>query len=188
MTPKVVELWARIVRKCEGSRLFLKAGPLADAGVVEKVKKQFADQGIDPSRLLLEGRTPGQQGHLARYADIDIALDPFPYSGTTTTCEALLMGVPVVALSGDRHASRVSASLLKRIGLDSLVATTPKQYQQIALELALPAKRAKLAERRAGLRNTLLNSPLCDKTRYAREVEAAYRSLWRSFCRPTSQQ
>lgn len=180
MSPKVVELWARIVRKTEGSRLFLKAGPLADAGVRERVTKQFVDQGLDASRLVLEGRTPGQLGHLARYAEIDIALDPFPYNGTTTTCEALFMGVPVVALSGDRHAARVSASILRRIGLDSLAAETPKQYQQIATALA--QSRPRLVEMRAGLRARLLGSTVCDGARYAREVEAAYRSMWQAWC------
>ena len=181
MTPRVVELWARIVRKAEGSRLFLKSGPLADAGVRERVTKQFVDQGIDASRLVLEGRTPGQLGHLARYAEIDVALDPFPYNGTTTTCEALYMGVPVVALEGDRHASRVSASILRRVGLDSLVSATPKQYQATALGLA--KNPARLAELRAGMRARLASSPLSDKAGFARSVEAAYRALWGAWCR-----
>lgn len=180
MTPRVVELWARIVGKVQGARLFLKAGPLADEGVRKHVQQQFEAHGLDPSRLLLEGRTPGQLGHLERYADVDIALDPFPYNGTTTTCEALFMGVPVIALAGDRHVSRVSASILQRVGLDAFVGTSPKHYQQIAVDLSQQRKR--LGELREGMRARFLASPLCDRTRYAREVEAAYRQMWTTWC------
>jgi predicted O-linked N-acetylglucosamine transferase (SPINDLY family) len=128
----------------------------------------------------LEGRTNGQSAHLARYAEIDIALDPFPYNGTTTTCEALWMGVPVVALQGDRHVARVTSALLHRVGLESLVGTTPKQYQTIALDLAKNKKR--LVELRAGMRARIQSSSLCNKVGFAREVETAYRSMWQTFC------
>jgi protein O-GlcNAc transferase len=181
MTPKVVELWARLLRKAPGSRLLLKAGPLADAGVRDRITRRFVEQGVEASRLALEGRTPGQLAHLARYAEVDIALDPFPYNGTTTTCEALWMGVPVIALEGDRHAARVSAGILRRVGLDPLVAGTPKQYQALALELA--RRPARLAELRASLRARLSSSPLLDRAGFARGVESAYRALWRAWCR-----
>lgn len=180
MTPKVVELWARIVRKAGNARLLLKATPLSDPGVREYVQQQFAKQEFDLSKLILEGRTNGQAAHLARYADIDIALDPFPYNGTTTTCEALWMGVPVIALQGDRHAARVSAALLHRVGLETLVGTSPKQYQTIALDLAKNRKR--LAEVRAGLRERMRSSSLYNKLGFAGEVEGAYRTMWQTFC------
>ncbi|MBK9263354.1 MAG: glycosyltransferase [Polyangiaceae bacterium] len=181
MTPKVVELWARIVRKAGNARLLLKANPLSDPAVCDYVKQQFAKHDFDLSRLVLEGRTSGQAAHLARYSEVDIALDPFPYNGTTTTCEALWMGVPVVSLEGNLHASRVTSALLKRVGLGSLVGTTPKQVQSIALELA--KNRAKLADLRAGMRARLQGSSLCNNANFAREVEAAYRAMWQSFCR-----
>jgi len=130
---------------------------------------------------LLEVGRAGQRGTLSGYADIDIALDPFPYNGTTTTCEALWMGVPVISLQGDRHAARVTSALMQRVGLESLVATTPKQYQSIALELAKNQKR--LTELRAGMRERLRGSSLCNKAGFAREVEAAYRTMWETFCR-----
>lgn len=184
MSPKVVELWARIVRKAGNARLVLKASPLSDPLVCDYVKKQFAKHEFDLSKLVLEGRTNGQGAHLGRYGEIDIALDPFPYNGTTTTCEALWMGVPVISLQGNQHVSRVTAGLLQRIGLESLVATTPKQYQQIALELAKNKKR--LGELRSGMRERLRGSPLMNKAGFAREVEAAYRSMWQTCCREAS--
>lgn len=181
MTPKVVELWARIIRKAGNARLLLKAAPLADPLVRDYVQKQFAKHDFDLSKLVLEGRTPGQAAHLQRYGEIDIALDPFPYNGTTTTCEALWMGVPVIGLQGNNHVSRVTAALLQRIGLESLVATSPKQYQSIAVELA--KNKSRLAELRAGMRTRFQASPLHDKAGFAREVEAAYRTMWQAFCR-----
>lgn len=180
MTPKVVEEWARILKNVPGSRLFLKARPLADAGVREYVAQQLAAQGVPAERLLLEGRTQGQLGHLARYADVDIALDPYPYNGTTTTFEALWMGVPVIALEGDRHAARVSAAILKRLGLDTLVGAKAKHYRSIAVDLA--KNPARLADLRAGMRARLQGSPLCDRAGFARQIEAAYRDLWRAWC------
>ena len=185
MTPKVVELWARIVRKAGNARLLLKATPLSDPAVRDYVQQQFAKHDFDLSKLVLEGRTAGQAAHLARYADIDIALDPFPYNGTTTTFEALWMGVPVISLQGDRHAARVTSAILQRVGLESLVATTPKQYQSMALELAKNKKH--LTELRAGMRERLRLSSLCNKTGFAREVEAAYRTMWETFCRQGGQ-
>jgi len=181
MSPKVVELWARIVRKAGNARLVLKASPLSDPMVRDYVQKQFAKQDFDLSKLVLEGRTSGQGAHLARYGEIDIALDPFPYNGTTTTCEALWMGVPVISLQGNLHVSRVTSGLLQRVGLESLVATTPKQYQQIAIDLAKNKKR--LAELRSGMRARLMGSPLLNKAGFAREVEAAYRTMWQTSCR-----
>ncbi len=181
MTPKVVELWARIVRKAGNARLLLKANPLSDPGVCNYVKNQFAKHDFDLSKLVLEGRTNGQAAHLARYSEIDIALDPFPYNGTTTTCEALWMGVPVVSLQGDRHVARVTSALLQRVRLESLVGTTPKQYQTIALDLA--KNRQRLAELRAGMRTRLSGSSLCNQSGFAREIEAAYRTMWQTFCR-----
>jgi len=181
ISSKTIELWARVLQKVPGSRLFLKSAPLADPGVRAHVAEQFAAQGIEESRLLLEGRTRGQLGHLERYADVDIALDPFPYNGTTTTCEALVMGVPVVCMEGDRHASRVTASILRRVGLDAFVATKQKQYVSIAADLAKsPARLEKL---RAEQRDKLEASPLFDRKNFARSVEVAYRQAWAEWCR-----
>jgi predicted O-linked N-acetylglucosamine transferase (SPINDLY family) len=111
---------------------------------------------------------------------MDIALDPFPYCGTTTTCEAMYMGVPVVTLAGNTHASRVGISLLQAAGLPELIARDESEYLGITAGLAAdPARRASL---RASLRNRMLASTLCSAAPYTRNVEAAYRTAWRERC------
>jgi predicted O-linked N-acetylglucosamine transferase (SPINDLY family) len=126
---------------------------------------------VTPDRLELIGLLPDQHDHLAAYDKVDIALDPFPYNGTTTTCEALWMGVPVISLAGEVHAGRVGVSLLHGVGLDELVAHTTSKYVVKAIELANdPVKVSRL---RKGLRATFLTSPLCDAKRFARDVESA---------------
>jgi protein O-GlcNAc transferase len=111
---------------------------------------------------------------------MDVALDPFPYNGTTTTCEALWMGVPVVALIGDRHASRVGLDLLTRVGLPELAAPDAESYVRRAAGLVedLPA----LSSLRQGLRERMRQSPLCDAARFGRDFDAALRQMWRQYC------
>jgi predicted O-linked N-acetylglucosamine transferase (SPINDLY family) len=123
---------------------------------------------------------PGAAAHLAAYQRVDIALDPFPYNGTTTTCEALWMGVPVLTLRGDRHAGRVGASLLSQIGLMDLIAGSAKEYVEIALALANDPSR--MADLRRSLRPRMAASPLCDAPAFARKIEAAYHTMWRHWC------
>ena len=118
--------------------------------------------------------------HLAVYDRVDIALDPFPYNGTTTTCEALWMGVPVVTLRGDRHAGRVGASLLSQIGLTDLIADSVEEYVEIAVALA--GDPGRLADLRRSLRPRLAASPLCDGRAFARKIEAAFRQMWQMWC------
>ena len=113
--------------------------------------------------------------HLSRYGEVDIALDVFPYNGTTTTCEALWMGVPVVTLAGSIHVSRVSASILNNVGLADLVADTPEKYLEIAQRLAVDVEKRRAL--RAGMRARMLSSPLLDAPGFARDLEAAYREM-----------
>jgi predicted O-linked N-acetylglucosamine transferase (SPINDLY family) len=114
------------------------------------------------------------------YHRVDIALDTFPYNGTTTTCEALWMGVPVITMTGNRHAARVGASLLTQVGLTELIASTSEEYVNIATLLASDPK--SLAALRSGLRERMKNSPLCDGKTFTRDLEAAYREMWENWC------
>src|SRR6202030_3721984 len=125
-------------------------------------------------RITLSGWTAEPLDHLALYGQVDIGLDPFPYNGTTTTCQALWMGVPVVTLGGDRHAGRVGASLLTAVGLTELIAPDSEAYVATAASLSQDLDR--LATLRAGLRQRLEASPLCDEAEFARAMEAAYRA------------
>jgi predicted O-linked N-acetylglucosamine transferase (SPINDLY family) len=118
--------------------------------------------------------------HQAVYNEIDIALDPFPYNGATTTCESLWMGTPVVALAGDAHAGRVGVSILTQVALMELIAGSPEDYVRIAVELA--SNRTRLSELRGSLRLRMAASPLCDTKVFARDVEGAYRTMWQRWC------
>ena len=172
---EVVALWARVLHAVPRSRLLLKAMQLHDRELRDAVAGRFATHGIPPERLdILPGET-APEDHLATYRRIDIALDPFPCNGVTTTCEALWMGVPVLALPGARHSARVGSSLLAQIGLHECVAASPDDYVRRAADLA--ADPARLATWRRTLRERLAASPLGDADDYARRVEAAYRAL-----------
>ena len=121
-----------------------------------------------------------QQEFLRLHNRIDIALDPFPFSGTTTTCQSLWMGVPVITLAGRVHASRVTTGMLTSIGLTELVAGSEDEYVNIATRLA--ANIGKMAELRGGLRQRMLNSPLTDSGRFTLNLENAYRTVWKDWC------
>ena len=181
LAPPVLALWAELLRRTPETRLLLKSRQLADPAVAASLRRSFEAHDVAPDRLDLMGWTAGPEAHLETYRRVDIALDPFPYNGTTTTCEALWMGVPVVALRGDRHAGRMGASLLTRLGLCELVAPDAAAYLDIAAALA--ADPARLGDFRAGLRPRMAAAPLRDAAALARAVEAAYRTLWRRWCR-----
>jgi predicted O-linked N-acetylglucosamine transferase (SPINDLY family) len=179
-----LDTWARLLLRLPQARLLLKGKPFCDASTRVLYLDGLVRRGVAAQRVELVAQLPERNAHLALYNRIDIALDPFPYNGTTTTCEALWMGVPVVALLGDRHASRVSASLLSAIGLNDLIADSPEAYIETAVALA--DDQARLAELRLSLRPRMAASPLCDAPAFAREVEAAYRIMWRRWCEAPS--
>jgi predicted O-linked N-acetylglucosamine transferase (SPINDLY family) len=163
------------------SRLVLKNRALEHESVRNHLLRCFAEAGIDAERLTLLGKTPTTAEHLACYHEIDIALDTFPYHGTTTTCEALWMGVPVVTQIGRVHASRVGLSLLTCLGLEDLAANDEDGFVRIAVELAGDGPR--LAELHETLRDRLRTSPLCDGPSYTRRLEQAYTTMWQDWCR-----
>lgn len=179
VNPAVVRLWADILRSMPDSRLLLKDRILADLTQRTRYLDLFKKCGIAPQRLDLLPRVPTYD-HLATYGRVDIGLDPFPYGGHTTTCQALWMGVPVVTLAGTMACSRYGVSLLSNLELGDLIATTPEAYVQKAVMLANDRKR--LAALRAELRPRMAASVLCDAKAFAQGVEQAYRSMWRKWC------
>ncbi len=176
----VVEVWSAILGAVPGSRLLLKGIGFADDELARRFLANFEALAIAPARITIMSTTKGHDEHLRLYGEVDIALDPFPYNGTTTTCDALWMGVPVVALRGDRHVARVSADLLSRVGLPELIAGGRQAYIQNAVALA--GDLGHLAALRAGLRERMKNSVLCDEAGFAHHFEAALREMWRRWC------
>lgn len=176
----VVALWSRLLREIPGSRLALKHSGLTDPGVAPMMAARFARHGVTADRLVLRPPDRTYLDFLATYNDVDLALDPFPFNGATTTCDSLFMGAPVLTLRGDRPAARVSESILRCIGMDELVAKNEDEYVAIARGLAADVSR--LASIRAGLRERFLASPLCDGAGFCRRFESAMRSVWREYC------
>ena len=180
INPKVVTLWAKLLQTVPGSRLLLKNSSFTDAPTRERYHNLFEAHGVPRERIDLLGHALTSREHLALYHGMDIALDTFPYNGTTTTCEALWMGVPVITLMSTAHAGRVGASLLNTVGLTEWIAAAPEQFIAIAVDKARDLHG--LAELRAGLRARLAASALCDGGTFARKIEAAYREMWRNWC------
>jgi predicted O-linked N-acetylglucosamine transferase (SPINDLY family) len=181
ISPQCIVAWSTILRQMPDSRLLLKTRLLGDASVRDRFLGAFAAQGIDLQRVELLSDQPAWADHVGKYRLVDIGLDPFPYAGATTTCEALWMGVPVVTLAGDRHVSRVGVSLLTAIGHPELVARDIDDYVRIAVELGRDS--ARLASLHAGLRPEMEASPLRDERRFVANLEAAYRTMWTDYCR-----
>ena len=168
----VIECWARIVNRVPGSRLLLKAAVLKDPGAASEMRGRFARAGLASDRLEMMGWVASDP--LLLYERVDVALDPFPYNGTTTTCEALWMGVPVVTLAGTTHAGRVGASLLTHAGLQELVAHSSDEYEALAVALALDVPR--LAGHRQTLRERM-RATISDGQAFARRFENALESM-----------
>jgi predicted O-linked N-acetylglucosamine transferase (SPINDLY family) len=180
ITPSMLAIWSEILRKIPGSRMIIKShSGLNDRGPRQRLLDIFASCGIEPSRIDLHAHVPSPAGHLQLYQQIQIALDTFPYHGTATSCEAMWMGIPVITLAGKTHVSRVGASLLSNVGLPELIANSPENYVQIAVDLA--ANRARLTELHRTLRQRMNQSILTDGPQFAREIESNYRRMWRKW-------
>ena len=179
VTPRTIATWSAVLQRVRDSRLILKTHQFADAATRGRIATCFANYGVTPERIELRGAS-AHRAFLGEYNQIDIVLDPFPYSGGLTTCEALWMGVPTVTLPGESFSSRHSLSHLSNTGLADWVAADGPDYIELAVRRAsaLPA----LAELRAGLRPRVKASPLCDAPRFGRNLDAALRHAWREWC------
>jgi predicted O-linked N-acetylglucosamine transferase (SPINDLY family) len=173
---QILALWARVLQQVEGSRLAILAAPGPHR---EWTRQFFREKGIAGDRLAFVVRRP-RLDYLKLHHRLDLAFDPFPYNGHTTTIDALWMGVPVVTLAGRTAVSRGAKSILSNLGLSELVAHTPEEYVAIATELAKDLPR--LERLRQQLRERTQQSALMDAPRFARNMECAYRTIWRRWC------
>jgi predicted O-linked N-acetylglucosamine transferase (SPINDLY family) len=180
--PGVIALWARILHAVPNSCLVVKYRSLENPEVRTDWEDRFAKGGVDPARLQLLGRDATTRGHFEQYHRIDIALDPFPFNGGITTCDALWMGVPVVTLAGQRdtHMARMGADLLTAFGDPSWIATSPDEYVRKAADLA--ADRPRLEALRPELRKRVVEQSANHAARTTRPLEAAYRQMWITWC------
>ncbi|WP_175995376.1 tetratricopeptide repeat protein [Burkholderia vietnamiensis] len=174
----VVALWSRILHAVPGARLLLKAYELSAGEPIQVTVERFARHGISADRLILEGGSPRAE-YFAAYNRIDIGLSPFPYPGGTTTAEALWMGVPVLGMKGSRFVTHICESLLHAAGMGEWIADDEEAY--LAKAVAFASDRDRLATLRATLRERLLASPLCDASRFARNLEDALHGMWASY-------
>jgi predicted O-linked N-acetylglucosamine transferase (SPINDLY family) len=172
----VLELWVEILRSVPRSRLILQSPPGRHR---ESVRERFAQGGVAGDRLDFATDAPREE-HLHRYDHLDLALDPFPYNGHTSTLDALWMGVPVITLAGRTAVGRGGVSILSNVGLPELIAATPSEYVAIATRWASDIER--LARLRPVLRSRLEASPAADTRQYAADVDAAFRRMWQTWC------
>jgi protein O-GlcNAc transferase len=175
INPPLLALWAQIMNQTEGSRLILKSAGLGETSVRRRLLDIFSSHGVALDRIELLNRVTDDRQHFELYHRVEIALDTYPYHGTTTTCEALWMGAAVVTLGGHTHASRVGISLMNSAGLPELIASTPQEYVAVAVSLAHDLPR--LADLRGRLREKMSRSALMDATRLARDIETAFREM-----------
>jgi predicted O-linked N-acetylglucosamine transferase (SPINDLY family) len=178
VTPAVIALWARIMHAAPGAKLMLLTQP----GGRQRLLEAFQRHGVTPERLLLVGKQTRDK-YLELYNAIDIGLDPFPYNGGVTTCDALWMGVPVITLAGNAYVSRQGVSLLTNVHLPELIAATTDDYVAIAQRLANDL--SGLEQMRASLRQHMARSPVVDGLSFTRRLQQAYREMWRRWCAQT---
>jgi predicted O-linked N-acetylglucosamine transferase (SPINDLY family) len=175
----VLDLWCRVLHAIPSARLVVFRHTLT-GGTRDYFDRQFTDRGVVGERVDLRHTAPAGGSYLSVFGDIDISLDALPYSGHTTACESLWMGVPFLTLCGTSHAGRMAASALTQAGMTDFIATTPAEFVALAVRLAGDLDR--LAGLRARLRNRMRDSPLCDGKAFTRDLEQAYRRMWRRWC------
>ncbi len=176
----MIALWSDLLTRVPDSRLILKSSLASDRNAQQQLLSLFVQNGIEASRIEILSRLPVFSEHLKQYQRVDIALDTFPYNGTTTTCEALWMGVPVITLAGNTHASRVGASILSRLGLNEWIISSIDDYSNISATLANDIENLKYLRRT--LREKFQNSSLMNEKRFMVKLETAYRRMWLNRC------
>ena len=181
-----IKLWSAILQQVPESSLLIKSASLGGKSARRYLFERFAEFGIPEERIILKVHAPTPLEHLEQYNQVDIALDTYPYHGTTTTCESLWMGVPVVTLAGRSHTSRVGASFLTHVGLPELVASSPEEYVDIAVKLA--NDKVRLNTLRTTLRSMMARSSLMDAAGVTKAVETAYRGMFDRFYRHSGQE
>lgn len=182
ITDAVIACWSRLLHALPEAQLFLKYAAYRDTGVRHHYQDLFAQHDIAPERIRFAGPSSRSQYHLA-YQEVDIGLDPYPFNGCATTLEALWMGIPIVTLRNKRNyrfASRMGETLLTNIGLGECVTDNEDAYIAKAISLAVDLTR--LDEMHNALRSQLLNSPVCDGAGFTRDLEAAFRDMWETWC------
>jgi predicted O-linked N-acetylglucosamine transferase (SPINDLY family) len=172
--------WARLMDRVPGSRLLLRSSGPDNPSQLQSLEQRLEAAGIDRARVRIDPKITDYAAHLRSYAELDIALDPFPYNGGTTTVEALYMGVPVLVRAGDRYVAHMGESILHNAGLAGWIAADEAAYPELGARLA--GDLASIAALRAGLRERMLASPLFDAPHFARNLEAAIRGMWRIWC------
>jgi len=175
----VIEVWSEILKKVQNSKLFLKAKQLDNLIIVENIKKKFQKKGISADKIITEGPSKTRKEMLKKYNQIDIALDPFPYSGITTSLEANWMGVPLLTKKGNNFYSRIGTSINKNLNMEDWIANDEKDYILKAISKASDLK--KLFQIKRELRNNFLKSPLSNTKQYAKHFENCLNSMWKTY-------
>lgn len=183
INPETISLWAQVLNSNGGSRLLLKSRAGDDQGVRENYYRQFEQLGIPRDRIEMHGQKPAAE-YMQLYNSVDIAFDTYPYNGTTTTCDAMWMGAPVISMIGKPHASRVGLSILTQVGLEFFAASTRSEF--VARASALAQNLEALIDIRFSMRPRMTESTLCNAKAFAHSVEKAYRRVWRKWCRRQS--
>ncbi|AFZ58969.1 methyltransferase FkbM family [Anabaena cylindrica PCC 7122] len=181
LTPETFALWIEILKAVPNSRLVLKcaSSDVFSPLIAEKIQTPFVEQGIDPKRIFLYGGYAADEDHLNLYNQVDLHLDSLPYTGCTTTCEALWMGVPTITVAGTRKMERMSASILHSVGLDDCIAYSAVEYVEKAIALARNPDY--LQSLRSTMRERVQHSPLLDVKNMTSTLEAAYRQMWQIY-------
>jgi predicted O-linked N-acetylglucosamine transferase (SPINDLY family) len=180
LTDATLSAWSALLTAVPNSRLILRSSGLYHDEILAGLRKSLTTAGIDLARVRIDGKIADYAAHLRSYGEIDIALDPFPYNGGTTTVEALYMGVPVLVRTGDRYVAHMGESILHNAGLPEWIATDETDYAVRGTRLASDFDA--LAALREGLRPRMLASPLFDAPRFARNLEGAFRGMWATWC------